>query len=46
MSNPEQSFGGLDKSQPLQQELPPNHFAMPSDMTTVKQAMAMMKTHP
>lgn len=28
------------------QQLPPNHFPMPSDMTTVKQAMAMMKTHP
>lgn len=29
-----------------QPELPPNHFPMPSDMTTVKKAMALMKTYP
>jgi hypothetical protein len=31
---------------PQQLELPPNHFPMPSDMSTVKKAMWLMKTHP
>jgi DNA polymerase III subunit alpha len=41
------TLNGLGEPQTLQQpELPPNHFPMPSDMSTVKKAMALMKTYP
>jgi DNA polymerase III subunit alpha len=35
-----------DDDKVVQPELPPNHFPMPSDMSTVKKAMWLMKTHP